>query len=158
MFHLLQNHRSCRVDVYQCRTCICVAFTFCVTLVSMASPQIHSVNVYIFFQVVQREAKYEGLQDNSVTVSLVNWSLPYAQRYIFALHHEKYTQTKKTVYSQVKRLQVFVVEKLCYKNVIPQYDIFSKKEYKCSSLLQVCLLSPSFLAVIYPVYMGITGL
>ncbi|CDY18734.1 BnaC08g08820D [Brassica napus] len=95
-----------------------------------------SLGIPSISEVVQREAKYEGLQDNSVTVSLVNWSLPYAQRYIFTLHHEKYTQTKKTVYSQVKRLQVFVVEKLCYKNVIPQYDIFSKKEYKCSSLLQ----------------------
>ncbi|KAF8116020.1 hypothetical protein N665_0024s0044 [Sinapis alba] len=96
----------------------------------------HSLGIPSISEVVQREAKYEGLQDNSVTVSLVNWSMPYAQRYIFTLHHEKYTQTKKTVYSQVKRLQVFVVEKLRYKNVIPQYDIFSKKEFKCSSLLQ----------------------
>ncbi|KAL0854018.1 hypothetical protein Bca101_059170 [Brassica carinata] len=96
----------------------------------------HSLGIPSISEVVQREAKYEGLQDNSVTVSLVNWSLPYAQRYIFTLHHEKYTQTKQTVYSQVKRLQVFVVEKLCYKNVIPQYDISSKKEFRCSSLLQ----------------------
>ncbi|KAG2314534.1 hypothetical protein Bca52824_017656 [Brassica carinata] len=96
----------------------------------------HSLGIPSISEVVQREAKYEGLQDNSVTVSLVNWSLPYAQRYIFTLDHEKYTQTKQTVYSQVKRLQVFVVEKLCYKNVIPQYDISSKKEFRCSSLLQ----------------------
>lgn len=89
---------------------------------------------------VKREAKYEGLQDNSVTVALVNWALPYAQRYIFTLHHEKYTQTKKTVHTQVKRLQVSVVEKLCYRNVIPQYGISSKKEFKCNSLLQVRLL------------------
>lgn len=106
---------------------------------------------------VKREAKYEGLQDNSITVSLVNWSLPYAQRYIFTLHHEKYNQTKKTVYSQVKRLQVFVVEKLCYRNVIPQYEISSKKEFKCSSLLQVCLLPFVFLAIVYPIYFGIVG-
>lgn len=101
---------------------------------------------------VKREAKYEGLQDNTVTVSLVNWALPYAQRYIFTLHHEKYTQTKKTVHSQVKRLQVFVANKLCYRNVIPQYGISSKKEFKCSSLLQVCLISFVFLAIVYSKY------
>ncbi|CAH2079391.1 unnamed protein product, partial [Thlaspi arvense] len=95
----------------------------------------HSLGIPSISEVVKREAKYEGLQDNSVTVSLVNWALPYAQRYIFTLHHDKYTETKMTVYSQVKRLQVFVVEKLCYRNVIPQYDISSKKEFKCSSLL-----------------------
>ncbi|CAN8232243.1 unnamed protein product [Cochlearia groenlandica] len=96
----------------------------------------HSLGIPSISEVVKREAKYEGLQDNSVTVSLVNWSLPYAQRYIFTLHHDKYTQMRKTVCSQVKRLKVFVVDKLCYRNVIPQYDISSKKEFKCSSLLQ----------------------
>jgi len=108
--------------------------------------------------VVKREAKYEGLQDNTVTVSLVNWALPYAQRYIFTLHHEKYTQTKKTVHSQVKRLQVFVVDKLSYRNVIPQYGISSKKEFKCSSLLQVCLLSFCFLRQFNLNILGLYGL
>ncbi|CAA7050066.1 unnamed protein product [Microthlaspi erraticum] len=105
-------------------------------LQTKVSVLMHSLGIPSISEVVKREAIYEGLQDNSVTVSLVNWSLPYAQRYLFTLHHEKYNQTKKTVYSQVKRLQVFVVEKLCYKNVIPQYDISSKKEFECSSLLQ----------------------
>ncbi|ESQ56312.1 hypothetical protein EUTSA_v10024181mg [Eutrema salsugineum] len=105
-------------------------------LQTKVSVLMHSLGIPSISEVVKREAKYEGLRDNSVTVSLVNWALPYAQRYMFTLHHEKYTQTKNTVHSQVKRLQVFVVEKLCYKNVIPQYDISSKKEFKCSSLLQ----------------------
>ncbi|KFK36266.1 hypothetical protein AALP_AA4G099800 [Arabis alpina] len=105
-------------------------------LKTKVSVLMHSLGIPSISEVVTREAKYEGLQDNSVIVSLVNWSLPYAQRYIFTLHHEKYTQTKRTVYSQVKRLQLFVVEKLSYRNVIPQYEISSKKEFKCSSLLQ----------------------
>lgn len=115
---------------------------------------LNSNSLMYFFQVVKREAKYEGLQDNTVTVSLVNWALPYAQRYIFTLHHEKYTQTKKTVHSQVKRLQVFVVDKLCYRNVIPQHGISSNREFKCSALLQVCILS---FVTIYPIYFGIVG-
>ncbi|KAL1208319.1 Protein NO VEIN [Cardamine amara subsp. amara] len=105
-------------------------------LQTKVSGLMHSLGIPSISEVVKREARYEGLQDNSVTVALVNWALPYAQRYIFTLHHEKYTQTRKTVHSQVKRLQVFVVQKLCYRNVIPQYGISSKKEFKCSSLLQ----------------------
>ncbi|CAL9225200.1 unnamed protein product [Arabidopsis halleri] len=105
-------------------------------LQTKVSGLMHSLGIPSISEVVKREAKYEGLQDNTVTVSLVNWALPYAQRYIFTLHHEKYTQTKKTVHSQVKRLQVFVVDKLCYRNVIPQYGISSNREIKCSSLLQ----------------------
>ncbi|XP_010496962.1 PREDICTED: uncharacterized protein LOC104773988 [Camelina sativa] len=104
-------------------------------LQTKVSGLMHSLGIPSISEVVKREAKYEGSQDNTVTVSLVNWALPYAQRYIYTVHHVKYTQTKKTVHSQLKRLQIFVADKLCYRNVIPQYGISSKKEFKCSSLL-----------------------
>lgn len=89
-------------------------------------------------QVVIREAISFGATDCSVKASLVNWILPYAQRYIFNVHSDKYLQLKQTVNEKLITLQVVIVEKLFYRNVIkrcPGAD--SKKRFECSCLLQV---------------------
>ena len=89
-------------------------------------------------QVVTREAIYYGLADCSLKESLVNWTLPYAQRYIHKLHSARYVQLKQSNFDIVKRLKIIVVQKLFYRNVIKSCGSASKKRVECSCLLQVC--------------------
>ncbi|XP_057958300.1 protein NO VEIN isoform X2 [Malania oleifera] len=87
-------------------------------------------------EVVIREAIYYGPADNSFKASLVNWALPYAQRYLYNVHPNKYSQLKLSGFENLCHLQIIVVEKLFYKNVIKRCNIASNKRFECSSLLQ----------------------
>ena len=89
-------------------------------------------------QVVTREAIYVGLADCSFKASLVGWALPYAQRYICSVHPDNYVQLKQSGFDILKSLQVVVVEKLYYRNVIKSCGGASKKQIECSCVLQVC--------------------
>jgi hypothetical protein len=89
-------------------------------------------------QVVTREAIYYGLADCSLKASLVGWALPYSQRYFCSTHHDKYIQLKQSVFDILSRLQVVVVEKLFYRNIIKSCGA-SKQRIECSCLLQVCV-------------------
>lgn len=107
-------------------------------------------NCCISVQVVTREAIYYGLADSSFKASLVGWALPYAQRYFWNLHPDKYIKLKRSGFDILNGLQVIVVEKLYYRNVIKSSSCASKKRIECSCLLQVsdeilycCLLSLS---------------
>ncbi|KAL2469415.1 Histidine kinase [Abeliophyllum distichum] len=86
-------------------------------------------------KIVIREAIYYGPADCSFIFSLVNWALPYAQRYILNAHPDKYFQLKQSNFEDLRHLQIIVVEKLFYRNVIRR-EITSKKRYECSCLLQ----------------------
>lgn len=88
-------------------------------------------------QVVTREAIYCGLADCSFKASLVNWALPFAQRYIFSLHPDKYLKLKQSGFDTLNYLKVVVVDKLFYRNVIKSNGGASKKRFECSCLLQV---------------------
>jgi len=92
-------------------------------------------------QVVTREAIYYGLSNCSLKESLINKTLPYAQRYIYKRHNDKYVQLKQSGFSILNNLKVIVVEKLFYRNVIKDCDSVSKERVECSCLLQVCLNS-----------------
>ncbi|XP_076891842.1 protein NO VEIN-like [Bidens hawaiensis] len=87
-------------------------------------------------EVVTREAIYYGPVDNSYKTSLVNWVLPYAQRYISNTYPESYHQLKVAGFEQINRLQIVVVEMLYYKNVIKRPKLVSKKRHDCICLLQ----------------------
>lgn len=87
-------------------------------------------------EIVTRKAIYYGLADSSFKKSLVNWTLPYAQRYIYNAHPEKYLQLKVDGFKIFTQLQVVVVENLFYQNVIKRCNITSKKRHECCSLLQ----------------------
>ncbi|KAJ9555637.1 hypothetical protein OSB04_010251 [Centaurea solstitialis] len=82
-------------------------------------------------EVVTREAIYYGPTDGSFKTSLVSWALPYAQRYIYNIHPNEYSEFKNQ-----NRLRIVVVEKLFYKNVIKRFGIESNKRCECSCLLQ----------------------
>ncbi|KAI5654604.1 hypothetical protein M9H77_31791 [Catharanthus roseus] len=90
--------------------------------------------------VVSREAIYYGPTDSSFKTSLVNWALPYAQRYICHLHPDRYLQLGNPVVEKSRHLQIVIVEKLFYRNVVKKCEIASKKRVECSCLLQVNIL------------------
>ncbi|CAH9142188.1 unnamed protein product [Cuscuta epithymum] len=85
-------------------------------------------------EVVTREAIYYGLSDCSFVASLINWVLPYAQRYIHKNHPERFSQLKQC--EILKCLKLIVVENLFYRNVIKGCGVPSKKRFECNSLLQ----------------------
>lgn len=87
-------------------------------------------------EVVTREAIYYGLSNCSLKESLINKTLPYAQRYIYKRHNDKYVQLKQSGFSILNNLKVIVVEKLFYRNVIKDCDSVSKERVECSCLLQ----------------------
>ena len=90
-----------------------------------------------FLQLITREPIYYGPTDSSFKTSLVNWVLPYAQRYIYERHPEKYLQLKQSGSGTLNHLRVVVVEKLFYRNIIKRCEGASKKRFECSCLLQV---------------------
>ncbi|KAK7318951.1 hypothetical protein RJT34_03660 [Clitoria ternatea] len=87
-------------------------------------------------EVVTREPIYYGLADCSLKESLINWTLPYAQRYIHKLHSDKYVQLKLSGFDIFNHLKVIVVQKLFYRNIIKTSGSASKKRVECSCLLQ----------------------
>ncbi|KAI3459682.1 hypothetical protein Pfo_016345 [Paulownia fortunei] len=87
-------------------------------------------------EIVTREAIYYGPADCSFIFSLVNWVLPYAQRYIYSAHPDKYFQLKQSGFENLRHLKIVVVEKLFYRNVIKKCEITSKKRHHCNCLLQ----------------------
>ncbi|CAN6588977.1 unnamed protein product [Malus baccata var. baccata] len=89
-------------------------------------------------EVVTREAIYSGIEDSSFKAALLDWALPYAQRYLNGVHPDKYSQLKQSEF--LNRLQVVVVEKLFYRNVIKGTGSESKKQVECSCLLTGSIL------------------
>ncbi|CBI17221.3 unnamed protein product, partial [Vitis vinifera] len=87
-------------------------------------------------EVITQEAIYYGPTDSSFKASLVNWALPYAQRYIYKRHPKKYRQFKQSGFGTLNRLRVVVVEKLFYRNIIKRCESASKKRFEASCLLQ----------------------
>lgn len=75
--------------------------------------------------------------DSTSKASVVDWALSYAQRYIYYIHPEAYAKLKLSGFSDLKRLNMVVVEKLFYKSVIRSVGIASDKRFEISSLLQV---------------------
>ncbi|XP_047314743.1 protein NO VEIN-like [Impatiens glandulifera] len=99
------------------------------------SPLLQALGIPALSEVVTREAVYSGFEDPSFKASLVKWMIPYAQRYIYSLDSVKYVQLKELIIEKLSHLQIVVVEKLHYKNVIKGHNIESKK-HTCDCLLE----------------------
>uniref|UniRef100_M1CI46 ATP binding n=3 Tax=Solanum tuberosum TaxID=4113 RepID=M1CI46_SOLTU len=67
---------------------------------------------------------------------MVNWALPYAQRYMYNNYTDKYLQLSQSVFENLRCLQIVVVEKLFYRNVIRSVHIESEKQFECNCLLE----------------------
>ncbi|KAM5569559.1 protein NO VEIN-like [Rosa sericea] len=87
-------------------------------------------------EVVTREAMFNGPTDSSFKAALLDWALPYAQRYLHSLHPDKYSQLKQSGFDILNRLRVVEVQKLSYRNVIKIAGSESKKQIECSCVLQ----------------------
>nr|XP_019705685.1 uncharacterized protein LOC105044003 isoform X2 [Elaeis guineensis] len=95
-----------------------------------------SIGIPALSEVVSREAICYGAEDNRQKASLINWVLPYAQRYIYKLHPDIYRNLKQVESEKLCLLQVAVVEKLFYKYTLKGRDSTSKKRFECNCLLQ----------------------
>ncbi|XP_059632151.1 protein NO VEIN isoform X2 [Cornus florida] len=97
---------------------------------------IQTLEIPALSELTTREPIYYGPADCSFTASLVNWALPYAQRYIYNVHPNKYFQLKQSGFEKLSHVRVVAVGKLFYRNVIKKSGIASKKRFECSCLLQ----------------------
>ncbi|XWS13397.1 hypothetical protein CRYUN_Cryun36dG0033900 [Craigia yunnanensis] len=97
---------------------------------------IRAFGIPVLSEVVTREAIYDGRADGRFKASLVNWALPFAQRYLYSVHPDNYIQLKQYGFGNINHLQIVVVDKLYYRNVIKSCGIVSKKQFECTCLLQ----------------------
>ncbi|XP_021290702.1 uncharacterized protein LOC110421426 [Herrania umbratica] len=95
-----------------------------------------TIGIPVLSEVVTREAVYDGRADGSFKASLVNWALPFAQRYLYSVHPNNYIQLKQSGFDNINHLKIVVVDKLYYRNVIKSCGIVAKKQFKCTCLLQ----------------------
>ncbi|KAK2993282.1 hypothetical protein RJ640_022121 [Escallonia rubra] len=110
------------------------------------------------FVVVTREAIYYGPADCSLKTSLVNWALPYAQRYLHNVYPDKYSELKQSGFENLSRLRIIVVEKLFYRNVIKRADIASKKRFESNCLSQGNILYVTQESDTHSIFMEMSGL
>ncbi|BFG15404.1 hypothetical protein CerSpe_016780 [Prunus speciosa] len=109
-------------------------------LCTKVSVLMHTLGIPALSEVVTREAIYYNMEDSSFKAALLDWALPYAQRYLHGVHPDKYSQLKQSEFDILNRLQVVVVEKLFYRNVIKSTGNESKKRVKSSCLLTGSIL------------------
>ncbi|CAN6722643.1 unnamed protein product [Malus baccata var. baccata] len=109
-------------------------------LCTKVSVLMQTLGIPALSEVVTREAIYSGVEDSSFKAALLDWALPYAQRYLHYVHPDKYSQLKQSEFEMLNGLQVVVVEKLFYRNVIKSIGSESKKQVECSCLLTGSIL------------------
>ncbi|KAK8913909.1 hypothetical protein KSP39_PZI024219 [Platanthera zijinensis] len=97
---------------------------------------LENIGIRALTDVVFRKAIPYGIANEDYKTSLVNWILPYAQRYLHKMHPDLYFNLKVFEYVNTLKLQVVVVEKLYYKNSIRGRDGPSRKRFACSCLLE----------------------
>uniref|UniRef100_A0A7N0SZS8 Protein NO VEIN C-terminal domain-containing protein n=1 Tax=Kalanchoe fedtschenkoi TaxID=63787 RepID=A0A7N0SZS8_KALFE len=97
---------------------------------------LYTLGIPALSQVVTREAIFYGMKDSNIKASLVNWALPFAQRYMYNVLPEKYFQLKNSICESLRSLRVLVVEKLFYRNIVKKCAVASKSRFECGSLLQ----------------------
>ncbi|KAI7727539.1 hypothetical protein M8C21_003843 [Ambrosia artemisiifolia] len=116
----------------------------------------HRLGIPSISEVVTREAIYYGPTDSSFKTSLVSWALPYAQRYIYNIHPNEYSEFKLSGVKNLNSLKIVVVEKLFYKNIIKKVGIESSKRYECSCLLQDNILYATSESDTHSLYMELS--
>ncbi|KAG0447816.1 hypothetical protein HPP92_028133 [Vanilla planifolia] len=97
---------------------------------------LRKLDVHPLSEVVSREAIFYGSEDNMDKVSLLNWVIPYAQRYLYQLHRDIYLELKQLGFEKINQLQVVIVSELFYKFTLKGHDCASKRRIECNCLLQ----------------------
>jgi hypothetical protein len=106
------------------------------TLLAAVSPLIQKLGIPFLSEITTREAINYGIMDSSFKTSLVNWALPYAQRYIYNSYPNIYSELKPSGFDIINQMRILVFEKLYYKNVIKKTGITPNKRHECPCLLQ----------------------
>ncbi|XP_020574949.1 uncharacterized protein LOC110020982 [Phalaenopsis equestris] len=101
------------------------------------APFLKMIGLPLLAEVINREAIFYGISDSTEETSLVNWILPYVQRYLYKSHSDIYCDLKESGFHKLTQLDVVVVEKLFYRNILQGNSSTSQKRYECKSLLQV---------------------
>ncbi|KAK3004440.1 hypothetical protein RJ639_020202 [Escallonia herrerae] len=127
------------------------------TLRTKVSVFMQRLGIPALSEVVAREAIYYGPADCSFKTSLVNWALPYAQRYLHNVYPDKYSELKQSGFENLSRLRIVVVEKLFYRNVIKRADIASKKRFESNCLSQGNILYVTRESDTHSIFMEISG-
>ncbi|XP_071713992.1 protein NO VEIN-like [Rutidosis leptorrhynchoides] len=96
---------------------------------------LRKLGIHFLTEIVTREVVHDGPKDNSYIISLVNWALPYAQRYIYNIHPNEYYQLKLSGFRTLHALNITVVDKLFYTYVIKRFGVKSNNPSECSCLL-----------------------
>ncbi|PIA29997.1 hypothetical protein AQUCO_05800225v1 [Aquilegia coerulea] len=109
-------------------------------------------------EVITREAIFYGMADCREKGLLVNWVLPYAQRYIYKLHPDKYFQLKESRFEIISNLRIALVEKLFYRHTVRGCDNVSNKRTECSCLLQENTLYIDRTSKSHPIFMELSRL
>ncbi|XP_029119151.1 protein NO VEIN isoform X2 [Elaeis guineensis] len=117
---------------------------------------LRDIGIPALSEVVTREPIYYGMVDATEKASLVNWVLPYAQRYISKLHHDIYIHLKQSGFEKLSQLQIVVVEELFYRNTLKGHDSGSKRRLECSCILQGNILYASRSADSYSLFLELS--
>lgn len=87
---------------------------------------------------------HHGLVNDEQKVRLVNWALPYVQRYLYKIHPLKYVSFKELEKEKLCQLQVVIAGKLYYKYSLNGSNSTSQEPFEASAILKVFLLSVLF--------------
>ncbi|KAK3020283.1 hypothetical protein RJ639_045832 [Escallonia herrerae] len=126
------------------------------TVCAKVSILMQKLGIPALSEIVTCEAIYYGLGDCYSKTSLVNWALPYAQRYIYNMYPDRYIQLKQTGFEILQHLQIVVVDELFYRNVIKR-GIASKKRFQCNCLLQGNVLYIARESDSHSIFMELSG-
>ncbi|KAJ0964906.1 hypothetical protein J5N97_026044 [Dioscorea zingiberensis] len=116
------------------------------------------IGIPSLMEVVSRQAITYGIADNTEKASLVNWILPYAQRYLCKKHPDVYSHIQENGLENLSKLQVIVVEKLFYKNTLKGYHSINNRRFECSCLLQGNILYTTNTADSHSVFLELSRL
>ncbi|KAJ3686106.1 hypothetical protein LUZ61_015270 [Rhynchospora tenuis] len=98
------------------------------------------IGVISLEEVLSRKAIFYDVVDNSEKACMVNWVLPYAQRYIYSKHPSIYLQLQQVENEKLSQLNVVAVQRLFYKNTLKENTISSASRLECTCLLEGSML------------------
>ncbi|XP_078441765.1 histidine kinase-, DNA gyrase B-, and HSP90-like ATPase family protein [Wolffia australiana] len=119
---------------------------------------LQKLGVVALSEIVSREAIFYGTEDGTEKASLINWVLPYAQRYLLKLYPNKYEALKKNWTERVPLLRIVTVDKLFFKYRIRVSDGTSRKRYECCCLLQDNVLYITCLSDSHSIFLELSRL
>lgn len=109
-------------------------------------PLVEALAIRKLSEIVERGVVTHGLRDGGKVKALVDWILPYAQRYVKHHHVDQYRQLEGLGITEgLRRLRFVAVDQLYFQYSLQNSVILSRKLTPCTCILEV-LHNPSFRA------------